>query len=296
MAHEQTHGDEVFALTVLNGSVARYRREGRAAPALLALIEALTALQARLYAGLRAGVGPATDSQTTSTPPAEWAVMAIQETARTVAAHSPQGADALRRLAACAPRVDTRVLEEASSGGERALTEVTGIAGVPAEVAVFVLRAALQPYYAWRFGAAPGSTGDPAFPPRRRCPACGDRPLMGKHAEPDGHRFLRCATCGHEWAYPRIGCPSCGEDAQGKLESLFVTGDEGHRVYVCMNCRRFIKISDERLLGSRVYLPLEDIVTLHLDDLARERGFSPVSEEEAGDPEQDGKVPRRGER
>lgn len=116
--------------------------------------------------------------------------------------------------------------------------------------------------------------------------------MMAKHVEPDGHRFLRCGVCANEWAYPRLACPSCGEDQQDRLESFFVTGDEGHRVYVCSSCRRFTKISDERLLGGRVYLPLEDIVTLHLDDLARERGYTPVSDEEGSGQEHGSRIPQ----
>lgn len=276
---ELVRDDGVFALTVLGAAIEQYRREGKTPRELLALVEELTRLQARLYTHLKAG---SVSGDEPPSPPAEWAVVAIQQSANTAAAHSDKGAAGLRRFAACVGKFDSDDLQRAFHGDESTLSEMAGAADISPVVAAFIVRAALQPFYAWRFGAASAASGDPAFPARLLCPACGGRPMMGKHIEPDGHRFLRCGVCANEWAYPRLACPSCGEDRQDRLESFFVNGDEGHRVYVCASCKRFTKISDERLLGGRVYLPLEDIVTLHLDDLARERGYTPVSDEEAG--------------
>ncbi len=104
---------------------------------------------------------------------------------------------------------------------------------------------------------------------------------MGKHKEPDGHRFLRCGACGHEWAYPRLACASCEESGKDNIEVIYAGDDLGRRLYLCNVCRHYLKVSDERLLGGPVYLPLEDIATLHLDELARERGFAPIVGDEA---------------
>ncbi|MDP2873435.1 MAG: formate dehydrogenase accessory protein FdhE [Bacillota bacterium] len=290
---EPDRGHEVFGAPVLGASLQRYRREGRAAPELLSLAAALAALQVELHAELTDAPPP---QDASPTPPADWAADALRRTADVVAAHSPQSVPALAGFAAGAAKLETGLLAAAARGEAPAVAEVAGVTGAAPAVAVYVLRAALQPHLAWRFGAGSACAGDLPFPVRQYCPACGGRPLMGKHTEPDGHRFLRCTLCGHEWAYPRMACPACGESEQAKLESFFVTGDEGHRAYLCATCKRYTKVSDERLLGGRVYLPLEDMVTLHLDDLARERGYTPVSEDGPDDPEQGRKVSQWGER
>lgn len=283
---ERARGSEVFGQPVLDAALERYTREGLAAPELLGLTKALAALQARVYGELASA--PAEDAS--PTPPADWTADAIRQTAQVVAAHSPQSAPALTGFAAGAAKLETGLLAAAAKGEAAAAEQVAGVTGVAPAVVVFVLRAALQPYFAWQFKSDSATPGDSAFPARQSCPACGGRPLMGKHAEPDGHRYLRCVLCGHEWAYPRMACPACGDPDQTKMESFFVTGDEGHRVYLCATCKRYTKVSDERLLGGRVYLPLEDMVTLHLDDLARERGYTPVSEYGPGDQAQGRKV------
>lgn len=266
----------------LQAAILLYRRQGSVSGDLLSMVMAVAEVQADLCTPL-AKDDPA--DCTLSSPDADWIHDAIGQVASAVAAHSPAGGDLLREFAARCRMIDVDLLAGAArSDNAGALAHVAAVTGVSTELAAMILRMAFQPFYAWRHEASPASLTDQAFPSRNRCPACGGRPLMGKHVEPDGQRFLRCDRCGHEWAFPRIGCPGCGEAEQDDMESLFVHGDEGHRIYLCKRCLRYIKVSDERLLGVRAYLPLEYIVTLHLDEVARQRGFSPI-DEDAGSPD-----------
>jgi formate dehydrogenase maturation protein FdhE len=285
----QPFGAGTYDANLVAAAVELYRREGHTPDDLLLLVADIARLQASNFEQLGAlSVCGADDgahdgamdrAPSVVSPPEQWLRDALKGTIDIFVTHSPQAEDGLRSLAAHLDSQSPSALAAAARGDAAALDAAVGETGLTPAVVLFVLRAAIQPYFAWRFAPDPSLPLIGTFPVRKQCPACGGQPSMGKHAEPDGHRFLRCGVCGYEWAYPRLACVSCGETDQGKLEALFVDGDEGHRLYVCNSCNQYIKISDERLLGRAVYLPLEDIVTLRLDEFARQRGFAPVGEE-----------------
>jgi len=93
--------------------------------------------------------------------------------------------------------------------------------------AQFLARAFLQPYAEFSRSLTPQA---PMVITVRVCPLCGSRPLMGVlRVEGDsGKRFLLCSFCSQEWEFRRIHCPTCGEQAEGKLP-----------VYVRNNCPTF---------------------------------------------------------
>jgi hypothetical protein len=249
-----------------------YRRSATAPADLLDLAGAVFRAQAEGAAELTAAVAVAG-------VPRGWARRAVERLAVAVAGHSPRPAEGLLTLHRILPDTDEAELWAAARGDGEALGAFGSRSGLPPAVALFVLRHALEPGFAAMHPRPEGAPGP--LPARRRCPACGGLPAAAKHTAPDGHRFLRCSICGCEWAYPRLVCPACGETDQQRLGALYLSGDEGHRAYTCAICRRYIKISDERALSRGVHLPLEAMVTLYLDELARERGFQPIAD--AGD-------------
>jgi FdhE protein len=110
--------------------------------------------------------------------------------------------------------------------------------------------------------------------PQGECPVCGDLPVMGFLRSQDGLRVLECSLCGSRWGMPRMMCPFCKNMDQKKLKYLFSEGDSAHRVYICDRCGKYIKISAE--LGTddeELVIPLEDLATAHLDQVAEERGY-----------------------
>jgi formate dehydrogenase accessory protein FdhE len=263
---------EPYSASAFGEAMLRCRRSGTTDPALLALAEAIFGVQTALLG--QALEKPPADC---GAPLVHWLTRAMPVVAGAVAAHSPAAPQGLVDIGVRLSASDEKTLDRAVRGDARALQELSGQCGVDASVLLFVLRAAMQPYYVMVF--PPSETAAVPYPPRRTCPACGGRPLMARHADPDGNRFLHCSVCGREWAYPRMACCSCGETDHRQLETMYVPEDEGHRVYLCAACRRYTKAVDERLLGGRAYPPLEDMITLHLDELARERGYTSVADQ-----------------
>lgn len=107
------------------------------------------------------------------------------------------------------------------------------------------------------------------------CPICGRKPSMAKLRVEDGLRVLQCSLCRSWWSYPRLKCVVCGNDDQKTLEYFYSKDDQAHRVNVCNKCRKYIKTTDCRKLGKDVNLEVEDLATVYLDLVAKERGYEP---------------------
>lgn len=107
---------------------------------------------------------------------------------------------------------------------------------------------------------------------RGGCPTCGAAPVMSALVEvAEGRgRQLACGCCRTRWAFERVGCPFCGNEDAEQLGVLEVEQEPGLRLDVCEACKGYVKTcagpGDPELL-------LSDWPTLHLDVLARERGY-----------------------
>jgi len=104
------------------------------------------------------------------------------------------------------------------------------------------------------------------------CPVCGNAPVISTF-ESDGKRFLTCCFCWHKWTVARLFCPFCENREAGALHYLFSEDEKEYRIDVCDRCNKYIKNVDTRIISRFVYLPLEQIATLHLDIMAKEKGF-----------------------
>lgn len=104
------------------------------------------------------------------------------------------------------------------------------------------------------------------------CPLCGSSPDIA-YLDEEGRRVLHCELCGHEWRYPRLKCPFCGNDESDTLGYFSSEEDAGFRVDFCTKCKVYIKTLDTRVVESPAPLELENLITLHLDMLAHEQGF-----------------------
>ncbi|MDP2861226.1 MAG: formate dehydrogenase accessory protein FdhE [Desulfobacterales bacterium] len=104
------------------------------------------------------------------------------------------------------------------------------------------------------------------------CPVCGNSPVISTF-ESDGKRFLTCSFCWHKWTVTRLFCPFCDNREAGSLHYLFSEDEQEYRIDVCDRCNKYIKNVDTRIITRFVYLPLEQIATLHLDIMAKEKGF-----------------------
>jgi FdhE protein len=110
---------------------------------------------------------------------------------------------------------------------------------------------------------------------RGPCPVCGSPPLIAEIQGKEGGRNLRCGLCAAAWQYPRLKCAYCATTNHLQLGFLSVEGeDEKYRVQTCDACHGYVKAVVTFDPIPEDMLAVEDLATLHLDQLAVERGFS----------------------
>jgi len=122
---------------------------------------------------------------------------------------------------------------------------------------------------------------------RRYCPICGGRPDFAYLDEERGTRWLLCSRCDAEWLFQRLECPYCGCQDQDAL--AYFTDDEGlYRLYVCEQCKRYLKAIDLRQAKSEALLPLERLLTFEFDIQAREDGYRSCAEADTNERGEEG--------
>ena len=113
---------------------------------------------------------------------------------------------------------------------------------------------------------------------RGYCPICGGSPDFAFLDKERGARWLLCCRCDTEWLFQRLECPYCSTQDQNAL--AYFTDDDGlYRLYICEQCKRYLKAIDLRQAKSEVLLPLERLYTLDIDRQAQEHGYSPYSQD-----------------
>lgn len=111
---------------------------------------------------------------------------------------------------------------------------------------------------------------------RGYCPICGGNPDFSYLHKDNGARWLVCAQCDTEWLFQRLQCPYCENQDQNKLS--FFTNDVGtYRLYICDQCKRYLKAIDLRQFKDEVLLPLERLTTIDMDHQAQANGYSPCA-------------------
>jgi hypothetical protein len=134
--------------------------------------------------------------------------------------------------------------------------------------------AVLKPFLVRQAATLAGAL-DPEMWRRDYCPVCGGNPDMAYLARDTGSRWLVCTRCDTEWLYQRVQCPYCGNSDQNKL-SYLADEKEVYRLYVCEECRHYLKAIDLRKFSGEALFPLERLLTIDLDRQAQERGYVPV--------------------
>lgn len=109
---------------------------------------------------------------------------------------------------------------------------------------------------------------------RGYCPMCGGRPDLAYLEKEVGARWLVCSRCDTAWLFQRLQCPYCNTTDQNAL--AYYTDDEGrYRLYVCEQCRQYLKTIDLRQTKGEILPPLERLLTVRLDVQAQEQGYTP---------------------
>lgn len=155
--------------------------------------------------------------------------------------------------------------EQAQTTGEQSADqdEVT--------LAQFAVDLALKPYLEWAAEQMLPYVDHERWK-RGYCPICGAPPDLATLDEEVGTRRLLCSRCNSQWLYRRIGCPFCDTTDHTRL-AYYPGEDEVYRLYVCQECRRYLKTIDLRKATRTVLLPAERITTVAMDAAAREEGY-----------------------
>lgn len=106
------------------------------------------------------------------------------------------------------------------------------------------------------------------------CPLCGSMPIMSDLREKEGFRYNICGFCHAEYRATRLQCPFCLETDTGRLEYYDSPEEPGLRVNACKTCKMYIKTTDFRNLDRRALPLVDDLESLRLDVLAREKNTS----------------------
>ncbi len=105
------------------------------------------------------------------------------------------------------------------------------------------------------------------------CPVCGDWPILGELRGADLIAWLRCGACGSGWQVQRGACPFCGNADEQLLGTLTLDGEQRFRAVVCMRCKTYLKVANALEPPPSEVLAFDDVLSLHLDAAAVERGY-----------------------
>jgi len=108
---------------------------------------------------------------------------------------------------------------------------------------------------------------------RSSCPICGSLPIIGE-LDSDGQLWIHCSLCWHRWLVKRMVCLFCTNSSSDSLEYLHSENEPEYRVNLCNACHHYLKVVDRRQLTRAFIAPLEQVVSMHLDMLVQERGFT----------------------
>jgi FdhE protein len=109
---------------------------------------------------------------------------------------------------------------------------------------------------------------------RGYCPTCGGWPLLAEFRGLEQTRWLRCGLCAAGWEAARLWCPYCGNRDHDRLAFLHAEGEETrYRASACDACRGYVKTLTTLSPIPPLHLLIADVVTLHLDLAAAERGY-----------------------
>ncbi len=177
------------------------------------------------------------------------------------------------------PKLDKQIAKDWFDGRE--LPATVGDEVIDTTLLDSLIQQTLRPFLI-RYSQAFMKRIDPKIWRRGHCPVCGGQSDIAYLDKDVGERWLMCSRCDATWRFQRLECPFCGNQ-DAKMMPYFSDEKEAYRLYVCDNCRTYIKAVDLRKADDDVCLPLERLLTLDMDQQGQEKGYRPGS---AGSPAQ----------
>lgn len=109
------------------------------------------------------------------------------------------------------------------------------------------------------------------------CPLCGSLPQGSVLKHTEGHRYLHCSLCGHQWQYARAACPVCEQQDSKNIPLFFLEDHPEERAEACTVCNQYLLGLDTRKMADNdPPLDLHFLCMGPLDILMQEKGFSPL--------------------
>ncbi len=140
-----------------------------------------------------------------------------------------------------------------------------------ATLAQMAVDMALKPYLEWAAEQVLPHV-DQAHWKQSHCPVCGGAPDLATLDKEAGTRHLVCSRCNSQWLYRRLGCVFCDTIDHSKL-MYYPSEDKVYRLYVCNECRHYLKTIDLRETERAMLLPVERITTVAMDAAAQQEGY-----------------------
>lgn len=194
----------------------------------------------------------------------------------------------LNRLILCldsSPEAPSDWLEILVSNDENRLKRSAEELGLQPQTFQFALEQALKPFLQWLARGLAHYLEEIHWD-RGYCPICGGWPDTSSLRKPPDDpgayltargsgRWLHCSRCSHEWRLHRVICPFCGNEDSDSLEYLSAKEAAHEKLYVCYKCKKYLTCMDTSEL---IEAPITDLIPfelLHLEIVAREKGFLP---------------------
>jgi FdhE protein len=202
----------------------------------------------------------------------------LQEVVRIIAHDSPDTATEVKTLGNVLS--EKEVLEEVVRAWYEgsSLVPIATRLGISSELLGLVVAATVKPFLAVYSQVLLPKVNQESWR-RRYCPVCGGKADFAYLDEERGSRWLLCSRCDPEWIFQRLECPYCGCQDQNALS--YYSDDKGlYRLYVCEQCKRYLKTIDLRQAKPEVLIPLERLLTYEFDMQAWEDGYRSFVEDD----------------
>jgi FdhE protein len=171
------------------------------------------------------------------------------------------------------------------SGDEKVLDAAAEQLDIPTPALSFLVQEIIKPCLR-RAAKQLGKLADNELWFKSHCPVCGSHPDMGylkEKGDPSeylvskaGMLWLHCSMCGHAWRFMRLVCPACGQEDHERQEVLASKERPEERLHVCLDCKHYLPVADLTKWHGPFDPDLAPLGLIHLDILAREKGYSPL--------------------
>jgi FdhE protein len=103
------------------------------------------------------------------------------------------------------------------------------------------------------------------------CPICGKKPVVARIK--NRKRYLICSLCGAEYLADLFLCVHCNNLDPNTLGFLAIENEPWFRIDYCEKCKHYLKVINDDKLKFSIPNGLEDLLTLSLDQIAKDAGL-----------------------